>query len=78
MAKWFKARYNKEVRFSSAVKYKKGPQVLTSLLNLGRNYYNYLKRYNLHTNNFTIDSNEDYLFVISMGIYHELSEYPYC
>jgi len=33
MAKWFGAKYNQEVRFSSAVKCKKGPQVLTSLLN---------------------------------------------
>jgi len=32
MAKWFGAHYNQEVRFSSAVKCKKGPQVLTSLL----------------------------------------------
>jgi len=30
MAKWFGAHYNQEVRISSAVKCKKGPQVLTS------------------------------------------------
>jgi len=29
---WFGAHYNQEVRFSSAVKCKKGPQVLTWLL----------------------------------------------
>jgi len=39
MAKWFGAHYNQEVRFSSAVKCKKEPQVLTSLLNQRRNYY---------------------------------------
>jgi len=33
MAKWFGAHYSQGVRFSSAVKYKKGPLVLTSLLN---------------------------------------------
>jgi len=33
MAKWLGARYNQEVRFSSAVNCKKGPQLLTSLLN---------------------------------------------
>jgi len=33
MAKWFGAYCDQEVRFSSAVKCKKGPQVLTSLLN---------------------------------------------
>jgi len=32
MDKWFGAHYNQEVRFSSADKCKKGPQVLTSLL----------------------------------------------
>jgi len=39
MAKWFGARYNQDVRFSPAVKCKKGPQVLTSLHNKRRNYY---------------------------------------
>jgi len=44
MSKWFGAHYNLEVRFSSVVKCKKGPQVLTSLLILfysiqRRNYY---------------------------------------
>jgi len=39
MAKWFGAHYNQEVRFSSAVWCKKGPRVLTSLLNQRRNYY---------------------------------------
>jgi len=39
MAKWFGTRYNQEVGFSSAAKCKKGPQVLTSLLNERRNYY---------------------------------------
>jgi len=43
MAKWFGAHYNQEVRFSSAVKCKKGPQVLTSLLNQRRNYNFYLR-----------------------------------
>jgi len=43
MAKWIGAHYNQEVRFSSAVKCKKGPQVLTSLLNQKRNYYYYIK-----------------------------------
>jgi len=38
MAKWFRAHYNQEVRFSSAVKCKKIPQVLTSLLNQRQNY----------------------------------------
>jgi len=33
MAKWFGAQYYQEVRFSSTVMYKKGPQVLTSLRN---------------------------------------------
>jgi len=33
MANWFGAHDNQEVRFSSAVKCEKGPQVLTSLLN---------------------------------------------
>jgi len=32
MAKWFGAYYNQEVRFSTAVKCKKGAWVLTSLL----------------------------------------------
>jgi len=41
MAKWFGAYYNEEVRFSSAVKCKKRPQVLTSPLNPRRNYYYY-------------------------------------
>jgi len=36
-AKWFEAHYNQELRFSSAVKWKEGPQVLTSLLNQRRN-----------------------------------------
>jgi len=39
MAKWFGVHYNQEVYLSSAVKCKKGPQVLTSLLNHRRNYY---------------------------------------
>jgi len=40
MAKWFGAHYNQE--FSSTVKFKKGPQVLTSLLNQRQNnYYSY-------------------------------------
>jgi len=39
MAKWFGTHYNQEVRFSSAVKCKKGSLVLTSLLNKRRNYY---------------------------------------
>jgi len=39
MAKCFRAHYNQEVRFSSAVKCKTGPQVLTPLLNQRRNYY---------------------------------------
>jgi len=39
MAKWLGAHFNQEVRFSSAVKCKKGPQFLTSLLNQKRNYY---------------------------------------
>jgi len=38
MAKWFGVHYNQEVRFSSAVKCKKGPQVLTSLFNQRRNH----------------------------------------
>jgi len=41
MAKWFGAHNNEKVRFSSAVKCKKEPQVLTSLLNQRRNYYHY-------------------------------------
>jgi len=41
MAKWVGAHYNQETRFSSAVYFKKGPQVQTSLLNQRRNYYNY-------------------------------------
>jgi len=41
MAKWFGAHYDQEVRFRSAVKCKKGPQVLTSLLNHRRNINNY-------------------------------------
>jgi len=46
MAKWFGALYNQEVRFSSGVKCKKGPQVLTSLLTQRRNYLLLqLKRY---------------------------------
>jgi len=32
MAKWFGVHYNQEDRFGSAVKYKKGPPVLTLLL----------------------------------------------
>jgi len=39
MVKWFGAFYNQEVRFTSAVKCKKGP--LTSLLNRRRNYHFY-------------------------------------
>jgi len=42
MVKWFGAHYNQEVRFSSTVKCKKGPQVLISLLNQWRNYYYYM------------------------------------
>jgi|GEM_PF-4579994 len=45
MAKWFGAHYNQEFRFSSAVKCKKGPQVLTSLLNQRRNYYHIDRTY---------------------------------
>jgi len=41
MAKWFGALYNQEVRFSSAVKCKKEPQVQTSMLNQRRSYYYY-------------------------------------
>jgi len=37
-AKWFGAHYNHKARFSSAVKCKKGPQVLTSLPHQRRNY----------------------------------------
>jgi len=29
-----------------------------------------------HTSSFTIDSYGDYLFPITMDIYHELNEYP--
>jgi len=36
IAKWFGAYYDLEVLFSSAVKCKKGPLVLTSLLNQRR------------------------------------------
>jgi len=43
MAKWFGAHYNPEVLFCSAVKCKKGPQVLTSPLNQRRNYYFYFR-----------------------------------
>jgi len=39
--KWFGAHYNQEVRCNSAVKCKKGPQVLTSLLNQRLNNNNY-------------------------------------
>jgi len=39
MAKWFGAQCNQEVRFSSAVKCKKGPQAITSLLNQRRFFY---------------------------------------
>jgi len=39
----FGVHYNQEVRFSSAVKCKKRPQVLTSLLNQRRNYYYYIE-----------------------------------
>jgi len=42
MTKWFGAHYNQEVRFSLAVQCKKGPQVLTSLLNQRRNYNYYI------------------------------------
>jgi len=45
MAKWFRAHYNQEVRFSSAVKCKKRPQILISLLNQIRNYYYYCDVY---------------------------------
>jgi len=41
LAKWFGSHNNKEVRLSSAVKCKKGPQFITSLLNQRRNYYYY-------------------------------------
>jgi len=41
MAKWLGAHYNQEVRFSSADICKKGPQVLTSLLNQRQNNYYY-------------------------------------
>jgi len=36
---WFGVHYKQEDGFSSAVKCKKGPQVLFSLLNQGQNYY---------------------------------------
>jgi len=39
MTNWFGGHYNQEVRFSSSVKCKKGPQVLASLLNQRRNYF---------------------------------------
>jgi len=39
MAEWFGAHYNQEVHFSAAVKWTKGPKVLTSLLNQRQNYY---------------------------------------
>jgi len=39
MAMWFGAHFNQEVRFSSAVEYKKGPQVLTSLRSRNYHYY---------------------------------------
>jgi len=42
MAKWFGAHYNQEVRFSSSVECKKGPHVLTSVLNQRQNYYYYI------------------------------------
>jgi len=38
---WFGAHYYQEVRFSSEVKCKEGPQVLTLLLNQRQNYYYY-------------------------------------
>jgi len=41
---WFGAHFNQEVRFSSGVKCKKGPKVLTSLLSQGRNCYYYCAR----------------------------------
>jgi len=41
VAKWFGAHSNQEVRFSSAVYCKKGPQVLTSLHNQRQNYQYY-------------------------------------
>jgi len=39
--KWCRAYYNQEVRFTSAVKCKTGPQVLILLLDQRRNYYYY-------------------------------------
>jgi len=48
MAKLFGAQYNQKVRFSSAVKCKKGSQVLTSLLNQIRNYYYAKFSYEMH------------------------------
>jgi len=42
MDEWFEVHYIQEVRFGSAVMCKKGPQVLTTLLNQRRNYYYYL------------------------------------
>jgi len=39
--KLFGAHFKPEVRFSSAVKCKKGPQALTSRLNQRRNYYHF-------------------------------------
>jgi len=39
VARLFQAHCNQEVRFSSSVKCRKGPQVLTSLLDQRRNYY---------------------------------------
>jgi len=60
MVKWFGAHYNLEVGFSSAVKCKKGLEVLTLLVNQRRNYYyNYYK-----------------ISSVFIDIYHELREYP--
>jgi len=52
MVKWFGAQYNQEVRFSSAVKCKKEPQVLTSLLNQRlSDYRGMVKWFGAHYNN---------------------------
>jgi len=39
MAEWFGAQFNQKVRFSSAVKCKKGPQALTLPLNQRRIFF---------------------------------------
>jgi len=51
MGNWFGAHYIQEVRFNLAVKCKKGPQVLTSLLNQRRNYCYYYFQNQIQKNN---------------------------